>query len=96
VALASGEEISADIVVGGIDPRRLLLGLVDPEALGPQLGWQAGNLRLDGVTAKVNLALSDLPRFTGLENDADRDRLRGRPELVLGDRWKSSFDTQMS
>jgi len=78
VALASGEEISADIVVGGIDPRRLLLGLVDPEALGPQLGWQAGNLRLDGVTAKVNLALSDLPRFAGVEADADRDRLRGR------------------
>jgi phytoene dehydrogenase-like protein len=78
VALASGEEIGAAVVVGGIDPRRLLLGLVDPETLGPQLGWQAGNLRLDGVTAKVNLALAELPRFTGLENDADRDRLRGR------------------
>jgi phytoene dehydrogenase-like protein len=78
VALASGEELGAGIVVGGIDPRRLLLGLVDPEVLGPQLGWQAGNLRLDGVTAKVNLALSALPRFAGLEADADRDRLRGR------------------
>ncbi len=78
VALASGAQIGADVVVGGVDPKRLLLGLIDPEALGPQLGWQAGNLRLDGVTAKVNLALSDLPRFTGLEGDADRDRLRGR------------------
>ena len=78
VALASGEEIGADVVVGGIDPRRLLLGLVDPEALGPQLGWQAGNLRLNGVTAKVNLALSELPRFADLDKDADRDRLRGR------------------
>jgi phytoene dehydrogenase-like protein len=78
VGLASGEELQADIVVGGVDPKRLLLGLVDPEALGPQLGWQAGNLRLNGVTAEVNLALSDLPRFSGLDGEADRDRLRGR------------------
>jgi phytoene dehydrogenase-like protein len=84
VALDSGEEIAADLVVGGVDPRRLLLGLVDPESLGPQLGWQAGNLRLGGVTAKVNLALTGLPRFAGLDTDADRDRLRGRIIVAPG------------
>ena len=78
VALASGEELSSPVVVGGIDPKRLLLGLVDPEALGPQLGWQVANVRMRGVIAKVNLALSDLPRFSGLEKDEDRIRLRGR------------------
>jgi phytoene dehydrogenase-like protein len=90
VALASGEEIGADVIVGGIDPKRLLLGLVDPEALGPQLGWQAGNLRLDGVTAKVNIGLAELPQFRDLDGDAARERLRGRiliaPDLAYLDR----------
>ena len=66
VRLASGEEIDARVVVSGLDPKRTLLDLVDPEALGPRLGWQAGNLRQSGVTAKVVLALAGLPRFRGL------------------------------
>ncbi len=78
VVLASGEELAARVVVSGLDPKRTLLGLVDPEVLGPRMGWQAGNLRLRGVTAKVDLALSDLPRFRGLEGADGAVRLRGR------------------
>jgi phytoene dehydrogenase-like protein len=78
VVLASGEELGAPIVVSGLDPRRTLLDLVDPELLGPRMGWQAGNLRLGGVTAKIDLALSDLPRFRGLEGADASLRLRGR------------------
>lgn len=78
VALASGEEIAADVVVSGMDPRTTLQGLVDPETLGPELGWEVDNLRDRGVTAKVNLALSALPAFAGLGVDADAMRLRGR------------------
>ena len=57
---------------------RTLLGLLDPEVLGPGLGWQAGNLRMGGVTAKVNLALAGLPAFTGLAGEGAQMRLRGR------------------
>jgi phytoene dehydrogenase-like protein len=78
IALASGEELSARVVVSGLDPRQTLLDLVDPEVLGPRLGWQAGNLRQSGVTAKVDLALSNLPRFAGLTGDDAAVRLRGR------------------
>lgn len=78
IALASGEELSAKVVVSGLDPRQTLLDLVDPEVLGPRLGWQAGNLRQSGVTAKVGLALSELPRFIGLTGDDAAVRLRGR------------------
>jgi phytoene dehydrogenase-like protein len=78
VALADGEEINADVVVSGMDPRTTLQGLVDPETLGPELGWEVDNLRDRGVTAKVNLALSDLPAFTGLDGNGDAMRLRGR------------------
>jgi phytoene dehydrogenase-like protein len=76
VTLGSGEEIDAPIVVSNLDPRTTLLDLVDAEALGPRLGWRAGNIRAIGVTAKVNLALSDLPAFTGAAGDATT--LRGR------------------
>jgi phytoene dehydrogenase-like protein len=78
VVLASGEELTASIVVSGLDPKRTLLQLVDPEVLGPRMGWQAGNLRLGGVTAKLDLALADLPRFRGLEGADGAERLRGR------------------
>jgi phytoene dehydrogenase-like protein len=78
VALADGEEISAPTVVSGLDPRRTLADLLDPETLGPELGWEVDKLRDRGVTAKVVLALSALPSFEGLEGDEAALRLRGR------------------
>jgi phytoene dehydrogenase-like protein len=81
VALADGEELEAPIVVSGLDPRSTLQGLVHPETLGPELGWEVDNLRDRGVTAKVNLAVSELPSFDGLDGDDGALRLRGR--LVL-------------
>ncbi len=78
VVLGSGEELSAAIVVSGLDPRRTLLDLLDPEVLGPRPGWQAGNLRQRGVTAKLDLALAELPRFAGLPEPDAAHRLRGR------------------
>lgn len=76
VALADGEEIDAPVVVSNLDPRTTLLDLIDPDALGPRLGWRASNIRQAGATAKVNLALRELPRFTAAGDDAAR--LRGR------------------
>jgi phytoene dehydrogenase-like protein len=74
VALASGEELSARVVVSGADPKRTLTSLIDPVILGPELVWRAGNIRTPGVVSKVNLALSGLPAFNG----AEQERLRGR------------------
>jgi phytoene dehydrogenase-like protein len=92
VALASGEEISAPIVASGADPKGTLLGLLDPAVLGPSLVWRAGNLRLPGVVAKVNLALSALPRF-GAEGGDDPRRLQGRIVLAPGiDDLERAFD----
>jgi phytoene dehydrogenase-like protein len=81
VALASGEEIGAPVVVSGLDPRRTLLDLLEPEVLGPRLSWRASNIRSAGATAKVNLALAGLPAFSsldGLGSDEQAARLRGR------------------
>src|SRR4029077_6858534 len=72
VVLASGEEIGARAVVSGLDPKRTLVDLVDPVALGPSLGWRAGNIRTPGVVAKVNLGLKKLPTFPAAGEDAQR------------------------
>jgi phytoene dehydrogenase-like protein len=92
VALASGEEIRGRIVVSGVDPKQLLVDLADPVALGPDLRWQAGNYRTPGVVAKVNLALSGLPRFPAAGEEQER-RLRGRIVVAPGiDYLERAFD----
>jgi phytoene dehydrogenase-like protein len=90
VVLASGEELRARAVVSGADPKRTLRGLLDPVALGPSLGWRAGNIRTPGVTAKVNLALRKLPTFPAAEDDR---MLRGRILVAPGiDAMERAFD----
>lgn len=92
VVLASGEEIAGRAVVSGVDPKRTLVGLVDPVALGPSLGWRAGNIRTPGVVAKVNLALRKLPVFPAAGDDAER-LLRGRIVVAPGiDAMERAFD----
>lgn len=76
VVLAGGDEVAATTVVAGIDPKRLLTGLVDPVAIGPSLRWRATNIRTPGRTAKVNLVLDGLPEFPAAADDARL--LRGR------------------
>lgn len=83
ITLASGEEIDAPVVVSGTDPKTLLLDLVAPEALGPRLSWRVTNIRSTGATAKVNLALGDLPKFTALARQSDGGRLRLRGRIVI-------------
>jgi phytoene dehydrogenase-like protein len=91
VALASGEEIPSSIVVSGADPKRTLR-LIDPAAAGPTLVWRAGNIRLPGVVAKVNLALSALPAFNADGGD-EVERLKGRIVVAPGiDHLERAFD----
>ena len=64
VALASGEEISAPIVVSGLDPRRTFLEMVSPNELPTDLVETVQRYKFRGSSGKVNLALSGLPDFT--------------------------------
>jgi phytoene dehydrogenase-like protein len=63
VVLAGGEEIAASLVVSNADPKRTLLGLVDPVRLDPGVLQRLRNYRSRGTVAKVNLALGGLPAF---------------------------------
>ena len=64
VALANGDEISAPIVISGLDPRRTFLELVPPNELPGELVATVQRYKFRGSSGKVNLALSGLPDFT--------------------------------
>jgi phytoene dehydrogenase-like protein len=70
VALSSGEEFAAARVVSNADPRRTFFDLVGPTELEPELVRKVKNIRFRGCCAKVNLALQELPRFTGIPTDS--------------------------
>jgi phytoene dehydrogenase-like protein len=74
-AVVAGREVPARVVVSGADPKATLLSLVDPADLGPELRHKFENYRASGTMAKVNLALSALPAFAGVQ---ERDLLAGR------------------
>jgi phytoene dehydrogenase-like protein len=67
VILKNGEEISSRVVISNADPRRTFFELIGAPNLGPTFVRRVRNIRYRGTTAKVNLALSDLPRFKTTE-----------------------------
>ncbi|HEY0431248.1 MAG TPA: NAD(P)/FAD-dependent oxidoreductase [Pyrinomonadaceae bacterium] len=79
VWLKSGEEISARAIVSNADPRTTFLKLVDPVDLDPSFLVKIRNYRASGVSAKINLALSSLPSFAGVDGDGNAHaKLSGR------------------
>src|SRR5579872_3486652 len=74
--LATGEEINAKAVISNADPKRTLLKLTDPVHLSPDFVQKLQHYRGNGTVAKVNLALSALPKFTALNGDGSA--LKGR------------------
>jgi phytoene dehydrogenase-like protein len=91
VTLTSGEVLPAKAVVSNADPRRTLLGLVDPVELEPRFLARVRNYRAAGTVAKINLALRELPAFTAAANDpsALRGLIHIGPEL---DYLERAFD----
>ena len=90
VVLANGEEVEARAVVSNADPRTTFLKLVDPVELDPNFLLKMRNYRAPGTVAKINLKLSGVPEFRGVD---DREKLSGRlhigPEI---DYLERAFD----
>ena len=90
VVLSTGEEIEARAVVSNADPRTTFLKLVDPVELDPNFLLKLRNYRAPGVVANINLTLSGLPNFNGVD---DKAKLAGRihigPEI---DYLERAFD----
>jgi phytoene dehydrogenase-like protein len=89
VVLEDGTEIEARAVVSAVDPKQTFLQLCDPIDLAPEFLWRMRNYRTHGTLAKLNLALSRLPEFTGVAQDALTGRVRIAPDL---DYLERAFD----
>jgi phytoene dehydrogenase-like protein len=63
VALESGEEVCAKIVVSGVDPKRTFLKLVEARHLESEFLVAIKAFKIEGVSMKINLALDGLPDF---------------------------------
>jgi phytoene dehydrogenase-like protein len=66
VALESGEEIYAKVVVSAADPRRTFLHLVEEKELPGDFVGDIKRYKFRGSSGKVNLALDALPNFTAM------------------------------
>ena len=71
VVLTNGDEIEARAVVSNADPKRTLLGMMDPQHLAPSFLQRMQHYRMSGTVAKVNLALNGLPSFKNVGGDAN-------------------------
>ena len=78
VVLTTGEEITGRAVISNADPRTTFLKLVDPVEFDPSFLNKIRNYRAIGTVAKVHLALSALPQFSGLANGNSHEKLSGR------------------
>ncbi|HYY08199.1 MAG TPA: NAD(P)/FAD-dependent oxidoreductase, partial [Actinomycetota bacterium] len=66
VALTSGEELTAPVVVSNADPQRTFLGLVEADRdLPDAFVGSVRAYRSDGASVKINLAVAELPRVAG-------------------------------
>jgi len=70
VALETGEHLAAHQVVSSTDPRRTFTRMVDAGQLDPEFLRAVRNIKCRGAVATVHLALSELPRFPGVTEEA--------------------------
>jgi phytoene dehydrogenase-like protein len=81
VELVSGEQVLADTVVSSADPKTTFLCLLGARKLEAGFAQKINNIRARGNAAKLHLALSELPEFTGLPSGQMDERLVIAPDL---------------
>ena len=69
VALESGEEVRAGIVVSNLDARRTFTKVMDKKDLPPGIFERAKNFKIRGSSGKVNIALSGMPKFNNVPDN---------------------------
>lgn len=69
VALENGDEVFAKIVVSNLDAKRTFTRIMDKNDLPEGIYEKARNFKIRGSSGKVNIALSGMPRFTGVPDN---------------------------
>jgi len=69
VVLENGDEIRARIVVSNLDAKRTFTRIMDKNDLPEGIYEKADKFKIRGSSGKVNIALSGMPKFTGLPDN---------------------------
>jgi phytoene dehydrogenase-like protein len=69
VVLENGDEVRARIVVSNLDAKRTFTRIMDKADLPDGIFEKASNFKIRGSSGKINIALSSLPRFTGVPDN---------------------------
>jgi len=69
VALENGDEIRAGIVVSNLDAKRTFTQIMDRSDLPDGIYEKAKHFKIRGSSGKVNIALSGMPKFTGVPDN---------------------------
>jgi len=97
VALASGEEIDAGIVVSNLDVKRTFLKTMDAKDLPAEFVQAVRNFKIRGSSGKLNIALDGLPDFPAIPKDSPCNRgdmhITDTIEMMerAYDDWKDGF-----
>lgn len=70
-AVAGGAAHRAKAVVAGINPKLLFTRLLPAGAVAPEADRRMANWRCESATFRMNVALSELPRFSALPDPGD-------------------------
>ena len=81
VTLASGEEILAPVVASGAHPRTTILDLAGGENFPAEIAEDMRRYRTRGGSVKINMVLSEPPRYEGVTEEQHRmlHTHRGQP-----------------
>jgi phytoene dehydrogenase-like protein len=77
VMLESGGMVSAPVVASSIDAQQTFLKMLPESALPPQWRERIAKIDYASASAKINLGLRELPKFTCLAGDDSNMQLRG-------------------
>jgi phytoene dehydrogenase-like protein len=67
--LENGDELESRIVVSNLDAKRTFTKIMDRNDLPPGIYERAQNFKIRGSSGKVNIALSGMPKFTGVPDN---------------------------
>ena len=81
VELSTGEMLKARIIISNADPRSTFTKFVGAPRLDTMFANRVAQIRGAGVVAKLHLALSGKPEFTGLPEAQTGDRLMIAPSM---------------
>ena len=81
ITLASGEKISASIVISSADPTTTFRDLLGYHQMEAGMAKRVEHYRSRSGTAKLHLALSALPSFTGLSDGQLTERIVITPDM---------------